>query len=161
MLLARATLTHHPNHFFTDVVVLPIYIHYYYMHIIHMCNQLKQYHWQLQGQGGQPKMDILHKMPCHVNCQYFSSVDYLYDFQRSLRQKDCLSVGIFHYIFGLGCCAGGNEGERKDWGRSHSSTRWALLPPALLFSCYATQPTTLLGWWRTVKVKIAPLLVIL
>ena len=49
-------------------------------------------------------------MPCHVNCQYLSSVDYLYDFQRSLRQKDCLSVGIFHYIFGLGCCAGGNEG---------------------------------------------------
>ena len=37
MLLAQATLTHHPNHFFTDVAVLPIYIHYYYMQYI-PCN---------------------------------------------------------------------------------------------------------------------------
>ena len=30
MLSARATLTHHPTHFFADVAVLPIHIHYYY-----------------------------------------------------------------------------------------------------------------------------------
>ena len=86
-----------------------------------------------------------------------SIVKYIYSFEA------CKVVFFFSKTYSgkQGYCAAGNEGERKDWGRSHSSTRWALLPPALLFSCYATQPTTLLGWWRTVKFKIAPLLMIL